>query len=196
MKNLIFLLLLASFTSNAQWIDLFNGKDLDNWKISENPSSFRIENGELIVNGNRGHLFYNGYTPKNFEVHARVKTYPGANSGLYVCTKFLVNDWPKQGYEIQVNNSHTDWRRTASVYGIVDTKETYVKDEEWFDLNVTVQGNHITTKINGKTVIDYTEPIERANGSDPRKLQAGTIAIQAHDPKSKVAYQAIQIREL
>lgn len=196
MKNLLFLLLLASFTSNAQWIDLFNGKDLDNWKISENPSSFRVENGELIIEGNRGHLFYNGYTPKNFEVHARVKTYPGANSGLYVCTKFLENDWPKQGYEIQVNNSHTDWRRTASVYGIVDTKETFVKDEEWFDLNVIVQGNHITTKINGKTVIDYTEPADRTNGTDPRKIQMGTIAIQAHDPKSKVAYQQIQVREI
>jgi hypothetical protein len=196
MKNLFIFLLLASFTSNAQWIDLFNGQDLNNWKISENPASFHIENGELIVNGNRGHLFYNGYTPKNFEVHARVKTYPGANSGLYVCTKFLENDWPKQGYEIQLNNSHTDWRRTASVYGIQDTKETFVKDEEWFDLNVIVQGNRITTKINGKTVIEYTEPDSVAKGTDARRIQMGTIAIQAHDPNSKVAYQKIQIREI
>jgi len=196
MKNLFILLLLASFSANAQWTDLFNGKDLAHWKISENPTSFRVENGELIVEGNRGHLFYDGQTSKNFEVHARVKTYPGANSGLYVCTAFLENDWPKQGYEIQVNNSHTDWRRTASVYGIQDTKETYVKDGEWFDLNVIVQGNHITTKINGQIVIDYTESAERSNGTDPRKIQAGTIAIQAHDPKSKVAYQQIQVRNL
>jgi hypothetical protein len=82
------------------------------------------------------------------------------------------------------------------VYGIQDAKETYVKDGEWFDLNVIVQGNKITTKINGQTVIDYTETVERANGTDPRKLQAGTIAIQAHDPKSKVAYQQIQVREI
>ncbi len=196
MKTLFILLLLASFTANAQWTDLFNGKDLAHWKISENPTSFRVENGELIIEGNRGHLFYDGQIPKNFEVHARVKTFPGANSGLYVCTAFLENDWPKQGYEIQVNNSHTDWRRTASVYGIQDTKETYVKDGEWFDLNVIVQGNHITTKINGQIVIDYTESAERSNGTDPRKIQAGTIAIQAHDPKSKVAYQQIQVRNL
>lgn len=192
----LFILLLASFSSHAQWTDLFNGKDLKSWKISENPGSFRVENGELIVEGNRGHLFYDGQTPQNFEVHARVKTYPGANSGLYVCTTFLANDWPKQGYEIQVNNSHTDWRRTASIYGIEDTKETYVKDGEWFDLNVIVQGNHITTKINGKTIINYVESIERTNGTDPRKVQAGTIAIQAHDPKSKIAYQQIQMRAL
>ena len=95
-----------------------------------------------------------------------------------------------------MNNSHTDWRRTASVYGIVDTKETFVKDEEWFDLNVIVQGNHITTKINGKTVIEYTEPDSVAKGTDPRRIQMGTIAIQAHDPNSKVAYQKIQIREI
>ena len=196
MKKLLILLLLANFSSHAQWTDLFNGKDLKSWKISENPGSFRVENGELIVEGNRGHLFYDGQTPQNFEVHARVKTYPGANSGLYVCTTFLANDWPKQGYEIQVNNSHTDWRRTASIYGIEDTKETYVKDGEWFDLNVIVQGNHITTKINGKTIINYVESIERTNGTDPRKVQAGTIAIQAHDPKSKIAYQQIQMRAL
>ena len=71
-----------------------------------------------------------------------------------------------------------------------------MKDEEWFDLNVIVQGNHITTKINGKTIIDYTEPADRTNGSDPRKVQAGTIAIQAHDPKSKVVYKQIQIKEI
>jgi hypothetical protein len=45
MKNLLILLLLASFTSNAQWKDLFNGKDLKAWKTSENPTSFRVENG-------------------------------------------------------------------------------------------------------------------------------------------------------
>ncbi len=196
MKNLLLFLLLASFSSHAQWTDLFNGKDLKAWKTSENPNSFRGESGELTIEGPRGHLFYEGLNLRNFEVHARVKTYPGANSGLYVCTAFLEKDWPKQGYEIQVNNSHTDWRRTASVYGIQDAKETYVKDGEWFDLNVIVQGNKITTKINGETVIDYTETAERANGTDPRKLQAGTIAIQAHDPKSKVAYQQIQVREI
>ena len=120
-----------------------------------------------------------------------VKTYPGANSGLYVCTAFLENNWPSQGYEIQVNNSHTDWRRTASLYGIIDTAEKLVYDEEWFELYVKVEGNHITTKINGRTVVDFIEP---AGKTESRRIQPGTIAIQAHDPKSRIAYKSVQVK--
>jgi len=192
MKNLFLLLLLLNFSAHAQWVELLNGRDLSGWKASENPSSFQVKDGELRIEGPRGHLFYDGavgnHSFTNFEVKALIKTYPGANSGLYVCTAFQPSDWPSQGYEIQVNNSHTDWRRTASLYGIIDTAEKLVHDEEWFELYVKVEGKHITTKINGRTVVEYDEP------SDKKRIQPGTIAIQAHDPKSRIAYKSVQVK--
>ena len=195
MKNLLFILILLNFSAHAQWVELLNGRDLSGWKASENPNSFQVINGELVIAGPRGHLFYDGpvgnHIFQNFEVKALVKTYPGANSGLYVCTAFQPSDWPSQGYEIQVNNSHTDWRRTASLYGIVDTAEKLVHDEEWFELHVKVEGKHITTKINGRTVVEYDEP---AGKTDARRIQPGTIAIQAHDPKSRIAYKSVQVK--
>jgi hypothetical protein len=181
---------------------LFDGKSLNNWKINESPASFRVENGSIIIEGPRGHLFYDGpvgdHNFKDFEVQATVMTFPGSNSGLYVCTDFLPVGFPSVGYEVQVNNSHTDWRRTASLYNIVDTSERFVKDEEWFDLNVTVKGNRIVTKINGVTVVDYTQPASplRSKGQEQRLIKGGTIALQAHDPKSKVAYKSIKVRSL
>jgi hypothetical protein len=206
MKHLLIAFLtFITLQANAQgkkWVELFDGKSLTGWKTSESPNSFRVEDGQLIIEGPRAHLFYDGpvgdHNFKDFEVTATVKTYPGANSGLYVCTEFLTNDWPKQGYEIQVNNSHTDWRRTASLYNVVDVAERFVQDEEWFELNVRVQGNHIVTKINGVTVVDYTQPANplRNKGQELRLVKAGTIAIQAHDPKSKVAYKSIKVRSL
>ena len=192
MKNLFLLLLLLNFSAHAQWVELLNGRDLSGWKASENPSSFQVKDGELRIEGPRGHLFYDGavgnHSFTNFEVKALIKTYPGANSGLYVCTAFQPSDWPSQGHEIQVNNSHTDWRRTASLYGIIDTAEKLVHDEEWFELYVKVDGKHITTKINGRTVVEYDEP------ADKKRIQPGTIAIQAHDPKSKIAYKSVQVK--
>lgn len=191
MKNL-FILLLLNFSAHAQWVELLNGRDLTGWKASENPSSFQVKDGELVIAGPRGHLFYDGpvgdHSFKNFEVKALVKTFPGANSGLYVCTAFQASGWPSQGHEIQVNNSHTDWRRTASLYGIIDTAERLVHDEEWFELYVKVDGKHITTKINGRTVVEYDEP------ADKNRIQPGTIAIQAHDPNSRIAYKSVQIK--
>ena len=195
MKNLLILLLLLNFSAHSQWVELFNGRDLTGWKASENPNSFQVKDGELRIAGPRGHLFYDGpvgdHSFKNFEVKALIKTDQGANSGLYVCTAFQPSDWPSQGYEIQVNNSHTDWRRTASLYGIIDTAEKLVHDEEWFELYVKVEGKHITTKINGRTVVEYEEPEGITNG---RRIQPGTIAIQAHDPKSRIAYKSVQVK--
>jgi len=192
MKNLFLLLLLLNFSAHAQWVELLNGRDLTGWKASENPNSFQVKEGELRIEGPRGHLFYDGpvggHSFTNFEVKALIKTQEGANSGLYVCTAFQPTDWPSQGHEIQVNNSHTDWRRTASLYGIVDTAEKLVHDEEWFELYVKVEGKHITTKINGRTVVEYDEP------ADKKRIQPGTIAIQAHDPKSKIAYKSVQVK--
>jgi len=195
MKNLLLLLLLLNFSAHAQWVELLNGRDLSGWKASENPNSFQVKDGELRIEGPRGHLFYEGpvgnHNFTNFEVKALIKTQEGANSGLFVCTGFQENGWPSQGYEIQVNNSHTDWRRTASLYGIIDTAEKLVHDEEWFELYVKVEGKHITTKINGRTVVDYDEPAGR---TDTKRIQPGTIAIQAHDPKSKIAYKSVQVK--
>ncbi|RVU25626.1 DUF1080 domain-containing protein [Sandaracinomonas limnophila] len=196
------LLPLSGFSQSKKWIDLFNGKDLNDWKMSDNTQTFSVQDGLLMVEGPRNHLFYNGpvanHDFKDFELEAEIMTYPGANSGVYVCTEFLPNDWPKAGYEIQVNNSHTDWRRSASLYNIVDVAELNVKDNQWYKMNITVKGNRIVTKLNGVTVVDYTQPEtpNRNEGNKLRVIKNGTIAIQGHDPKSKIAYKSIKVRLL
>ena len=176
------------------WIKLFNGKSLDGWKVGENPETFKVEDGAIVVFGNRAHLFYDGpvndHAFKNFEYKATVMTKPGANSGMYIHTAFQQEGWPSQGYEIQVNNSHTDWRRTGSVYAIQDVKEAPAKDDKWFTQHIIVQGNKITVRVDGKTINEYTVPAEGG------KLSSGTFALQGHDPKSKVLYKDIMVKPL
>ena len=58
---------------------------------------------------------------------------------------------------------------------------------------MTVKGKNIVTKINGKVVVDFTEP-EGVTGT--RKLGKGSFAIQAHDPKSEVRYRNLMVKEL
>lgn len=181
------------------WVSIFDGKTLNGWKVGENATSFKVEDGAIVVNGPVGHLFYDGnvgnHDFKNFEFKAKVMTMPGSNSGLYFHTKYQEKSWPSKGYEVQVNNSHTDWKRTASLYDIMDVKETYVKDNEWYTETIIVQGKRIITKINDKVVVDYTEP-DNVDSSKGRKLSSGTFAIQAHDPKSKVYVKDIMVKIL
>ncbi len=187
---------------NNGWIDLFDGKSLDGWKASENPATFSVENGMIVVHGPRAHLFYEGplmnHEFKDFELKVRVMTTAGSNSGIFIHTQYQENGWPSKGYEVQVNNSHTDWRRTGSLYAVEDVKEVYVKDNEWYTEYITVKGKRIIIKINDKTVVDYTEPDNVAQLPDraQKHLSSGTFALQGHDPASKVFFKEVKVRVL
>jgi len=192
----------ASHPSPADWVPLFDGKSLTNWRVGENAGTFSVENGTIVAHGPTAHLFYAGDVHqnnfKNFEFKADVMTTPGSNSGIYFHTEYQESSWPKKGYEVQVNNSHTDWRRTGSLYAVQDVKEVYVKDNEWFTEYFKVEGKHVTVKINDKTVVDYTEPdnVKRDAGSEGRVLSSGTFALQGHDPNSKVYFKNIMVKVL
>ena len=176
------------------WIKLFDGKSLHGWQVGENAETFKVEDGAIVVFGKRAHLYYmgpvNNHSFKNFEYKAKVMTKPGANSGMYIHTAYQEGGWPTQGYEIQVNNSHTDWRRTGSVYGIQDVKEAPAKDDKWFTQHIIVNGNKITVKVDDKIINEYTVPAEGG------RLSTGTFALQGHDPKSKVFYKDIMVKPL
>lgn len=206
MKKQSFLLialitLLFAFTPPKDpWISLFDGKSLKGWKVGKNAGTFSIEDGCIKVAGPVAHLFYEGAEQpfKNFEFQAKVKTTPGSNSGIYFHTAYQEEGWPAKGYEVQVNNSHTDWKRTGSLYNIQDVKEVYVKDNEWYTEKIIVQGKHVTIKINDKTVVDYTEPenVQRPDDMKSRVIDSGTFALQGHDPKSVVYFKDIKVRKL
>lgn len=204
---LFFVLTLSLFSFSVNddkdgWVSLFDGKSFDGWKVGANAETFKIEDGKIVVNGNVAHLFYDGpvqqHDFKNFEFKAKVMTTPGSNSGIYFHTVFQESSWPKKGYEVQVNNSHTDWRRSGSLWAIADVKDTLVKDNEWYTIYIKVQGQRIIVKINDKLVVDYTEPadVKRDEGMAGRVISSGTFALQGHDPKSKVYFKDIMVKAL
>lgn len=182
------------------WVSIFDGKTLNGWKAAENPATFSVQDGAIVVFGPRAHLFYDGplnnHAFKNFEWKAQVKTMPGANSGMFIHTTYQDKGWPSKGYEIQVNQTHTDWRKTGSVYALQDVKETFVKDDEWYTEQISVQGKKVTIRVNDKIINEYMEPDSISRGTSGKKLSMGTVALQGHDPKSKVLFKDIMVRVL
>ena len=184
------------------WISLWDGETFDGWKANENAESFSIEDGVIKVDGKRSHLFYVGpvmdHDFKNFEFKAKVMTEPGANSGIFFHTAYLEEGWPSKGYEVQVNQTHGDWRKTGSLYSFDDVKEVYVEDNEWYTEHIIVQGDKVTIKVNGKTVVEYdeSEDKDRPENAGDKKIDSGTFALQAHDPKSVIYYKDIMVKPL
>jgi 3-keto-disaccharide hydrolase len=205
MRRLQILLLLAALPLAAAdngWTSLFNGKDLTGWKVNENPQIFTVENGAIVAHGQRSHCFYVGnfmnHNFKDFELKVDVMTTPGANGGIYIQTEYQPEGWPSKGFEVQVNNSFTsDPRKTGSLYEVQDVTQQLVKDNQWFTEDITAKGNTITVKVNGKEVVNWTQPANWNGTKDfpDRKIRSGTIALQGH-PGAMVYYKNIQIRPL
>lgn len=183
----------ACYSDDAEdsgWIRLFNGRDLAGWRASEN-GDFRVEDGAIVVRGKRAHLFTEKQF-ENFDFKCEVMTSPGSNSGIYLHTEYE-ETWPSKGYEVQVNCTHGDPVKNGSLWGVVKAYEPNASDDEWFTMQITVQGKNIVTRVNGKIVVDYTE---LAGVTASRRIDKGSIAFQAHDPKSVVRYRNVKVREL
>ena len=217
-------------SSEEGFVSLFDGKTLNGWKVGDNATLFHVEDSKIIMdcpasNHRPAHLFYdgevNGHTFKNFDLRVDVMTYPGANSGIYFHSEFQNAGFPSKGLECQVDNSHSDWRRTGSLYGLfnltwgpeqpgADNKQTVVylanppvKDEVWYTQEIVCRNGLVTVKLNGQPMFTYLIPeadtVHRLS-SGATWLPQGTFALQGHPPMqghiSKVAFRNIRVKVL
>ena len=126
-------------------------------------------------------------------------TQPNSNGGVYVDTEYQDVGFPGKGFEIQVNNTYnSDPRKTGSIYEVQDVHEQLAPDNKWFTEDITVQGETISVRVDGKKVAEWTQPADWAGTKDfaGRRIGAGTIALQGHDPGSTVYYKNIRIKLL
>lgn len=179
---------------------IWDGKTWNGWKISEpEKTSWSIQDGAIVAKGPRSHVFYMG-DPKpfvNFELKVEAMTEPGSNGGVYFHTQWQETGFPKMGFEVQVNQTHTDKKRTGSLYNVVNVEEQLVKDNEWYTYHIIVKNKHVTIKVNDKVAVDWEQPTDRQPGKDmPLMLDKGTFAFQAHDPKSVIRYRNVRVKRL
>jgi hypothetical protein len=182
------------------YISLFDGKTFEGWKPAEvNKETWKIDDGAFVTRGKTCHLFYVGSEApfKNFDLKVEVMTEHGANGGIYFHTKYQTEGWPKAGFECQVNNTHTDWIRTGSLYGLVNIAASPAQDNAWYTQEIIVKGNTVLVLIDGLKLLEYREPPGTKAGNDfGHKLGEGTFALQAHDPGSVVRYKNIRVKRL
>lgn len=212
------------------FVSLFDGKTLDGWRIGENADVFQVHDGTIVMEcpastHTPAHLFYvgdvNHHDFKNFDLKAEVKTFRAANSGIYFHTKYQEAGWPKFGIESQINNSHVDWRRTGSLWGIrniswgpeappADNQEIVtifpkppVRDNVWYTQEVIYRDGLTVVKLNGKTMFEYKDPHADVAHELPTKftwLPRGTFALQGHPPLpgqiSKTCFKNIRVKVL
>ena len=174
---------------------LFNGKDLSGW-TEYGHEKWYVENGDLVCES--GPYEQYGYLAtdcwyENFILTFSFKQEKNGNSGVFFRSRLEGNRITGWQVEIAPPGNDTGGIYEAGgrgwLYRIPDPKEKILKMGEWNRMKIRVNGNRVTTWLNGKKMADIADP-EIGKGS-------GNIALQIHDGGGiKVRWRDIRLREL
>jgi 3-keto-disaccharide hydrolase len=191
----------AGTPRSGKWTPLFNGKDLAGWQ-AYGTEKWVADHGTILgesTSGKYGYLLTKK-DYRNFIVRLKFKCGSEGNSGLFFHSH-ITGDNPKHGPDIVGLQAEIDpARHTGGIYesggrGWIAlpsaSAEAAIKPVgQWNSLELSVQGNHIVTHLNGVVIVDYTYA--------PAKYTDGQIALQIHTGQHGFAirFKDIYIRVL
>jgi len=184
---LLFTLLLTSFTlfSQAKWETLFNGKDLNGWKVMNGTAEYEIKDDAIV-----GHSKLN--TPNTFLVYDKMygdfileleyKVDEGLNSGI----QFRSNSFKDfkegrvHGYQCEIDPSPRAWSagiydegRRGWIYPMDrnPNSKTAYKANQWNKVRIEAIGTSLRTWLNGVPCANVLDDV----------TSSGFIALQVHN---------------
>ena len=198
MKQILFIgaLLVATVAGYTQKKEsLFNGKDLTGWTI-HGTEKWYVENGELVCESGPDKQY--GYLStdkkyKNFELSVQFKQEANGNSGVFF--RSGIEGVKISGWQVEVAplNHHTGGVYESYGRGwLIQPKaedEKWLKEGEWNTLKIKVNGDEVTTWLNGHQQIQIKdETIGKGEGF---------IALQIHDGGGiKVKWKNFELKPL
>ena len=174
---------------------IFNGKDLDGWQIN-GTEKWYVENNELICESGPDKAYGYLTTEKkytDFILRLKFKQEADGNSGVFF--RSSIEGTKIAGWQVEVAPKNKDTGGIYESYGrgwlhkIPEEKEDILKEDQWNDMIIKVQGDRVLVWLNGSLMTDLKdEKIGKANG---------VIALQIHDGGGiKVRWKDLYIKEL
>ncbi len=187
--------IMAQTPSKGAWVSLFNKKDLSGWQIY-GTEKWYVENAKLVCESGPDKEY--GYLAtdqkfQNFELSLEFKQEANGNSGVFFHS--LIEGTKITGWQAEVAPPG-HW--TGGIYESYgrgwlikpsEDKDKALKMGKWNKMRIVVQGNNVTTFLNGQEMITLNDA---KIGS-----VSGSIALQIHSGGGiKVKWRKIKIKAL
>ncbi|WP_289037410.1 DUF1080 domain-containing protein [uncultured Zobellia sp.] len=196
MKNiLVIVFAFFAVSTFAQEKELFNGKNLDGWTIY-GTEKWYVEDGLLVCESGPDEQY--GYLAtdehyKNFELTVDFRQLADGNSGVFI--RSTVEGTTVSGWQVEVAPPGYSTGGVYESYGRnwlikpAPEKDKALKMGEWNTMRIRVNGDEITSWLNGTEMIALTDKIIGAG--------EGSVILQIHDGGGiKVQWKNIKITEL
>lgn len=204
-RRLVSILILSGAAFAAQnppepstgWVSLFNGKDLGGW-IKVGNEKWEIEEGTIHGQGVTKEYGYLRTEKKyqDFHLSLRFKCEADGNSGVFFHSEFKAEGTAlTQGLQFEIDRALG--HHTGGIYGdgrkwVVwpsAENELVIRPTDWNEFLLKVEGNHYVARLNGVTVVDFTDPT-------PKSFD-GYIALQLHSGgQGNMRFKDLYIRDL
>lgn len=183
---------------------LFDGKSFRGWE-GDTTKTWRIENGALVGGSLQTTVPNNDFlctkrSYSDFVLKVKFKlvgTEGFINSGVQFRSKRLTNPaYEMEGYQADLGKNYwgslyDESRRNKTLAGGASEEVAkLLKSNDWNNYEIKADKRHIVLKINGVTIVDYTE-------TDTTIPQEGIIGLQIHGGgKAQVYFKDLYIEEL
>ena len=175
---------IEQLADRVQLVDLINGPSLDGWDL-RGGGNWSLSGG-IITGANGDGILYAPGVYGNFELSALVRSHNRVNSGIFL---HGVPSGGPRGFEVQIYSPPDSVYPTGSIYKVARSRVSADLEEEWFLLQVRVDGANCLVRINGETVA-------RTDSLPEEARRPGRIGLQIHRADASVEFRDLRVRPL
>lgn len=171
--------------SREKFVDLFDGKSLNDWQL-RGEGSWTVRDG--VIHGANGHgILYAPQVFSDFELTALVRSHNRVNAGIFLRGSPELKQ--HRGFEVQIYSPVDSVYPTGSIYAKQRARISADYEERWFLMQIRVQRSQCLVRLDGETVAEYDQLSER-------HLQPGRIGLQIHLDNASVEFRNLVVRPL
>lgn len=188
-------LCLLTVPGEAQVVSIFNGRDLEGWRV-HGTERWYVEGGELVCESGPDKQY--GYLAtekvyKDFDLTLEFRQEADGNSGVFFRSSIegtRITGWQAEVAPpgLYTGGIYESYGRGWLIQPNPD-RDAALRMGEWNTMRIRVVGDQVTTWLNGVQMIDFEDA----------KIGAATglIALQIHDGGGiRVRWRNIRVKEL
>jgi hypothetical protein len=165
------------------WILLFDGETNFGWTASS-EANWKVADGAISVSSGQPGLLCTTSEFADYVLKLEFRCPAETNSGVFLRTPLKPTDPHSDCYELNIAAAGVSPFYTGSFVGRQKATSTADSDD-WRSFEVRAEGGHFVVKLDGRQVLDYT---------DPKPVGRGRIGLQLN--KGEVAFRNIKLKPL
>ena len=159
--------------SDAGWITLLDGSNLDNW-VAIGKANWRLEDGLLQADKGNGHLVSkNSY--EDFQIRAEFWVDADANSGIFIRCADPQKPGSSTCYEVNIfdKRPEADYG-TGAIVNVAKVSPMPKAGGRWNTLEIMAKGSQLTVVLNGTRTAEAQDS-KHARGPLSIQYAAGVV---------------------